>query len=131
MAAAAAWRRLSDGGRKAAAACGNGSGGGSSAALAQHGGGGSCLASATIESMGTVVLVPQLACRGFVFVVVSPRFLLGRGRREDSADVVVESGARGDVHYGRRCADNAKSNAEDNICYTKFFVKLNNYFILS
>ena len=84
-----------------------------------------------VESMGTVVLVPQLACCGFVFVVVSPRFLLGRGRREDSADVVVESGARGDVHYGRRCADNAKSNAEDNICYTKFFVKLNNYFILS
>jgi hypothetical protein len=131
MAAAAAWRRRSDGGSKAAAACGNGSGAGSSAALAQHGGGGSCLASTTIESMGTVVLVPQLACRGFIFVAVALRFFLGRGRREDSADVVVDSGARGEVHYGRGCADNAKSNAKDNICYTKFFVKLNNYFILS
>ena len=78
-----------------------------------------------------MVLVPQLARRGFVFVVVAPRFFLGRGWREDSADVVIDSGARGDVHYGRRGADNTKSNAEDNICYTKFFVKLNNYFILS
>ena len=117
MAAAAAWWRRSDGGSKAAAACGNGTGGGSSDALAQHGGGVSCLAPTTIESMGTVVLVAQLARHGFVFVVVARRFFLGRGRREDSADVVIDSGARGNVHYGRRGADNAKSNADDYICY--------------
>jgi hypothetical protein len=30
--------------------------------------------------------------------------------------VVVDSGARGDVHRGRRGAEDAKSNADDNIC---------------
>jgi hypothetical protein len=45
-------------------------------------------------------------------------FVLGRGRRDDSADCVIvgNSGARGDVHHGRRGADEAEGNADDTIC---------------
>ena len=50
-------------------------------------------------------------------------FVLGRGRRDDSADGIVvvgsDGGARGDVHRGHRCAaaasDDADGNADD-IC---------------
>jgi len=50
-------------------------------------------------------------------------FVLGRGRRDDSADGIVvvgsNGGARGDVHRGRRCAaaaaDDADGNADDDI----------------
>ena len=45
-------------------------------------------------------------------------FALGWGRRFDGADCVVVgiSGARGDVHRGRRSADKANGNAGDTIC---------------
>ena len=54
-------------------------------------------------------------------------FVLGRGRRDDSADGIVvigsDGGARGDVHHGRRCAappaDDAHGDADTS------FVKLN------
>jgi hypothetical protein len=48
----------------------------------------------------------------------SAAFALGRGRRDDSANGIVDgdSGARGDVHRGRRGADNAKGCADDIIC---------------
>ena len=41
-----------------------------------------------------------------------------RGRRDDGADGVVvgDSGARGDVHCGRRGADYAEGCADDIIC---------------
>ncbi len=53
-------------------------------------------------------------------------FVLGRGRRDDSANGIVvvgrDGGAHGNVHRGRRCAatvatkDNADGNANDIIC---------------
>ena len=45
-------------------------------------------------------------------------FVLGPGQRDDGADSIVggNSGARGDVHHGRRGADDAKGNADDIIC---------------
>ena len=45
-------------------------------------------------------------------------FVLGRGRRDDGADCVIvgNSGARGDVHRGRRGADEAEGDADDTIC---------------
>ena len=43
--------------------------------------------------------------------------------------VVRNSGARGDIHRGRRGADEAEGDNDDTICLTKYFVKLNNYFI--
>ncbi len=45
-------------------------------------------------------------------------FVLGRGRRDDGADCVIvgNSGARGDVHRGRRGADEAEGGADDTIC---------------
>ncbi len=41
-----------------------------------------------------------------------PTFVLGRGRRDDGADCVIvgNSGARGDVHHGRRSANIFKLN---------------------
>ena len=48
----------------------------------------------------------------------SAAFVLGQGRRDDGADsaVVGDSGARGDVHRGRRGTDYAKGCADDIIC---------------
>ena len=54
-------------------------------------------------------------------------FVLGRGRRDDSANGIVvvgsDGGARGDVHRGRRCAaaaaDDADGAADDIVCRTK------------
>ena len=45
-------------------------------------------------------------------------FVLGRGQRDDGADSVIvgNSGARGDVHRGRRGADEAEGDADDTIC---------------
>ena len=45
-------------------------------------------------------------------------FVLGQGRRCYSADcvVVVNSGTRGDVNRGRRGADEAEGDADNNIC---------------
>ena len=45
-------------------------------------------------------------------------FVLGRGWRYDGADCVVvgNSGAHGDVHRGRRGADEAEGDADDTIC---------------
>ena len=44
-------------------------------------------------------------------------FVLGKGQRDDSADGIVvvgsDSGARGDVHCGRRCAAAADKDAAD------------------
>ena len=43
-------------------------------------------------------------------------FILGRGRRDNSANGIViissNGGARGDVHRGRRCATAANNNAD-------------------
>ena len=43
-------------------------------------------------------------------------FVLGQGRREDSANGIVivgsDGGARGDVHRGRRCAATANKDAD-------------------
>ncbi len=51
-------------------------------------------------------------------VTASARLVLGRGRRDDSADdiVVVSSngGAHGDVHRGRQCAAAANNDTADN-----------------
>ena len=45
-------------------------------------------------------------------------FVLGRGRRDDGADCVVvrNSGVRGDIHRGRRGADEAEGDTDDTIC---------------
>ena len=45
-------------------------------------------------------------------------FVLRQGRRDDGADGVVvgNSSARGDVHRGRRSADEAKGDADNTIC---------------
>ncbi len=45
-------------------------------------------------------------------------FVLGQGRRDDGADSIIigNSGARGEVHRGRRDADEDKGNADDTIC---------------
>ncbi len=45
-------------------------------------------------------------------------FILGRGRRDDGADCVIvgNSGARGDVHHGRRGANEAEGDADNTIC---------------
>ena len=45
-------------------------------------------------------------------------FILGRGRRDNGADCVIvgNSGARSDVHRGRRGADEAEGGADDTIC---------------
>ena len=61
----------------------------------------------------------------------SAAFVYGQGRRDDGADGVVigDSGYCGDVHRGRRGADNAEHCADGFICQTKYLVKLNNYFI--
>ncbi len=44
-----------------------------------------------------------------------PLFVLGQGRRDDSADGIVlmgsNGGTRGDVHHGRQCAAAANHNA--------------------
>ena len=45
-------------------------------------------------------------------------FVLGRGWRDDSVNSIVvvgsDSGARGDIHRGRRCAAATRNNAADN-----------------
>jgi hypothetical protein len=45
-------------------------------------------------------------------------FVLGQGRKDDCADCVVvgNSGARGDVHRGRRGTDKAEGDADNTIC---------------
>ncbi len=91
---------------------------------------------AMIESMGVAVLVPHLAHHGFdVILVVTAlscvirkhvdahafehhrhanvhTFVLGQGRRDGS----VVGRARGDVHCGRRGADNTEGDADNIIC---------------
>ncbi len=48
----------------------------------------------------------------------SAAFVLGRGRRDDGANSIVvgDSGARGNVHRGRRGVDYAKGCADNIIC---------------
>ncbi len=45
-------------------------------------------------------------------------FVLGRERRDAGADCVIvrNSGARGDVHHGRRGTDEAEGDADNTIC---------------
>ncbi len=53
-----------------------------------------------------------------------PVFVLGRGRRDDSANGIVvggsNGGARGDIHHGCRCAaatgNDADGDADDIVC---------------
>ncbi len=73
----------------------------------------------------------QVARRWQLCRCSSAAFVLGRRRRDDSANGVVvgDSGARGNVHRGRRGAGNAKWYTDNIICLTKYLVRLNNYFI--